>query len=136
MSTRFSLGRADAHKADILLQGSTISAMHAELSIDSQGNLLISDLGSSNGTTILRNGQSISVSSKAISLKPGDTLSLGGNKFSINEILRKQPKGRASSPKAVPSNAGVGSGRRMMRCLSCGSVTPQGRPCVECGYNG
>lgn len=132
MSKRFSLGRADAGKADILLSGNTISARHAELHIDHSGTLLVSDLGSSNGTSILRNGKTINVLSESIPLVSSDILYLGDKGFSMEKLLAKLPKGGNTSSLSVPTPQ-RGIGGKMMRCLVCGSVTPAGSSCVECG---
>ena len=136
MSKRLSIGRIDARSADILLPGGTISAKHAEIYIDNRGSLLISDLGSSNGTEIIRHGQILKVSSSTISLLPSDIVSFGGEKFSVDELLSKQPKASASQKVVSPNHKNLMSGKKMIRCTTCGSVTPQGRACVECGYIG
>jgi pSer/pThr/pTyr-binding forkhead associated (FHA) protein len=134
MSKRFSLGRADAGKADILLSGSAISARHAELHIDNNGTLLISDTGSSNGTKIHRGNIKLDVSSQLVPLRSSDLLSFGGKTFTVAELLAKLPREgrvdpvRASTPKAAFSG-------KMMRCSACGSVTPQGKACIECGHH-
>ncbi len=134
MSKRFSIGRIDARRADILLSGNTISAKHAEISIDNGGSLSINDLGSSNGTIIVRNEKSINVSRNVMPLLSSDIVSLGGKKFSVDEILAKQPA--SAMPKQKPSafDNVFDSGKKMMRCPACGSVTPLGHACVECGY--
>lgn len=134
MSKRFSLGRDDAGKADILLSGGTISAKHAELYIDHNGTLLVCDLGSSNGTSILRNGKTINVSSQLVSLVSSDILSLGGKSFSIEKLLMKLPKSGNASNRSV-SIPQPDFARKMIRCLACGSVTPIGSTCIECGYH-
>lgn len=134
MSKRFSLGREDARKADVLLTGSTISAMHAELHIDQNGRLSVCDLGSSNGTSILRKGSTINVSSQLVPLASSDILSLGGKSFSMEKVLMKFPRDGNISNRSV-SIPQVESGVKMMRCLVCGSVTPVGSACVECGSN-
>ncbi len=134
MGKRFSLGRANAGRADVLLVGSTISAKHAEIYIDDRGVLFISDLGSSNGTSIIRSGKVLNVSSGAISLLSTDVISLGGNKFTVDEILAKQPA--AKNVKIASNKEAYASETKMIRCASCGSVTPVGRPCIECGYLG
>ncbi len=136
MSKRLSLGRADAGSADILLPGSTISARHAEISIDNGGSLSINDLGSSNGTIIVRNGKSISVLRNTMPLFSSDIVSLGGKKFSVDEILAKQPVVAKPKHKSASFDSVSDSGKKMMRCPSCGSVTPLGHACVECGYRG
>ncbi len=135
MSKRFSLGRADAGRADILLPGSTISAKHAEIHIDDNGALLVSDMGSSNGTTIIRNGKKLKVLSQLVSLESSDILSLGGKNFTIAELLAKLPGSGSAHPNPVPSPQAGFTGK-MMRCSACGSVTPEGKACVECGYYG
>lgn len=132
MSKRFSLGRDDAGKADILLSGSTISAKHAELHIDHNGVLLVCDLGSSNGTNILRKGKIINVLSQLVPLVSSDILSLGGKSFSIEKLLMMLPKSGNISNRSV-SSAEPDFVGKMMRCLACGSVTPVGSSCVECG---
>ena len=135
MSKRFSLGRADAGRADIMLPGSTISAKHAEIHIDNNGALLVSDTGSSNGTTIIRDGKKLNVSSQQVPLKSSDILSLGGKNFTIAELLAKLPSGGSAHPNPAPSPQ-AGFAGKMMRCSACGSVTPEGKACIECGYYG
>jgi len=134
MSQRFSLGRSDARSADVLLTGSTISARHAEITMDGKGALLLSDLGSSNGTSIVRNGKAIPVSSSAVSLLSSDLVSLGGKKFTVDELLSKLATASGSSKRDAASATPAMSNRKMIRCLSCGCVTPQGSACVECGH--
>jgi len=136
MSKRLSIGRADARSADILLPGGTISAKHAEIYIDNKGSLLISDLGSSNGTEIIRHGQKLNVLSSTISLLPSDIVSLGGKNFSVDELLSKQSQASVSRKVVLPNKKNNISGKKMIRCTTCGSVTPQGSACVECGYIG
>ncbi len=136
MSKRLSIGRADARSADILLPGGTISAKHAEIYIDDRGSLMISDLGSSNGTEIIRHGQTLKVSSITISLLPSDIVSLGGKNFSVDDLLSKQSQASVSQKAVLPNKNNNILGKKMIRCTSCGSVTPQGSACVECGHIG
>jgi len=134
MSKRFSLGRADAGRADVLLVGSTISAKHAEVTMDGKGALLLSDLGSSNGTSIVRNGKTIPVSSSVVSLLSSDLVSLGGKKFTVDEVLSKLATASVVNKRDVAIATPSMANQKMMRCLSCGCVTPQGSACLECGY--
>ena len=130
MSQRFLLGRADARNADILLQGGTISAKHAEISIDTYGALFIRDLGSSNGTSIIRGGgKALAVSSQNIALRSSDRVSLGGNEFTVDTLLSKMKVGSVSS-----KYGSLSSSKKMMRCTHCGSITPQGSVCIECHH--
>jgi len=134
MTKRFSLGRADAGRADVLFTGSTISAKHAEITMDGKGALLLSDLGSSNGTSIVRNGKIISVSSGMVSLLSSDLVSLGGKKFTVDELLSKLATASESSKRDAAIAVPAMSSQKMIRCLSCGCVTPQGAACIECGH--
>jgi pSer/pThr/pTyr-binding forkhead associated (FHA) protein len=136
MSKRLSIGRADARSADILLSGGTISAKHAEIYIDDRGSLMINDLGSSNGTEIIRHGQTLKVSSITVSLLPSDIVSLGGKNFSVDDLLSKQSQASVSQKAVLLNKKSNISGRKMIRCTSCGSVTPQGSACVECAHIG
>lgn len=136
MSKRLSIGRADARSADILLSGGTISAKHAEIYIDDRGSLMINDLGSSNGTEIIRHGQTLKVSSITVSLLPSDIVSLGGKNFSVDDLLSKQSQASVSQKVVLLNKKSNISGRKMIRCTSCGSVTPQGSACVECAHIG
>jgi len=133
MSRRFILGRADAGKADILLPGKTISARHAELIVAPGGDLLLRDLSSSNGTLIRRNGRKMDIGATAVSLSSDDLILFGGVEFTIDELLSKIPADNRSAQAPAAKPAGE---RKMVRCPSCGSVTPAGGPCIECGYIG
>ena len=129
MIQRFIIGRRDVGQADILIDSSTVSGRHAELTILQNGDLGIKDLGSRNGTEILREGKHIPVLSQSILLQKGDSLILGGKKYIISALLAKAGKEKpSSSPSGVP--------KRYMRCPECGSITPYGHPCVECGFDG
>jgi pSer/pThr/pTyr-binding forkhead associated (FHA) protein len=137
MGKRFTIGRSDAVKADILLNGRTISAKHAELYIDGAGVLFVLDLGSSNGTMVLRNGKGIKVGSIPFALESTDVLQLGGEKFTIPSLMAKissLPLESVMAPQKEETP--VAAGGKMRRCLSCGSVTPLQGPCVSCGSLG
>jgi pSer/pThr/pTyr-binding forkhead associated (FHA) protein len=137
MGRRFTIGRSDASKADILLHGKTISAKHAELYIDEAGVLSVFDLGSSNGTIVLRKGKGIKVGDVPFVLESTDVLQLGGEKFTIPSLMAKISSA-PSTPVMVPQKeeSPVAAGNKMRRCLSCGSVTPLHGPCVSCGSLG
>ena len=66
------VGRADAGQADITIDSNFVSGRHAELRFDEYGNVVIRDLGSTNGTYV--NGQLIAGD---YTLRPGDVLTFG-----------------------------------------------------------
>jgi pSer/pThr/pTyr-binding forkhead associated (FHA) protein/S1-C subfamily serine protease len=87
------LGRAKT--SDLTIENDTVSSRHASLEFNSQANqLVISDLGSSNGTYL--NGRMISNGQAA----PGDVVRFGKAEF-------KFLGGRASAPAAEPAAAPV-----------------------------
>jgi pSer/pThr/pTyr-binding forkhead associated (FHA) protein len=130
MIQHFTIGRRDVGQADILIDSGTISGKHAELSILQNGELSIKDLGSRNGTSILRNGKQIPVIAQSMILQKSDKLILGGKEYSISALISSVGKAKPSS---APSS---GTAKRYMRCPECGSITPYGHPCVECGFDG
>jgi len=135
MSQRYTIGRNSAGKAEILLPGSTISARHAELVVDDHGKLLLRDIGSSNGTKVIRSGKEIVVSSTPVSLLSSDVVGFGKERFAVDALLAKMPaRQTAAAPSAGIADAGPE--RKMRRCPACGCVTPLGGACIECGYTG
>ncbi len=132
MSSHFSIGRFDAGKADILLPDKTISALHAEVYIDDNGQMFLSDLGSSNGTVIIRNGKRIPFSSAKAALNSSDTLLFGGAKYRMDDILSKLSMQKSASAVSPKYDLSVSSDTKMRRCVFCGSVTPLHGSCIEC----
>jgi len=72
---RFKIGRSS--EADITLRDGTVSAMHAELSIDNSGTATIADLGSTNG--LLHKGQR----TLSLRLAEGEDVQIGRYLFSV-----------------------------------------------------
>jgi len=132
MSERYSIGRADAAKADILIAGDTVSAMHAEL-LKEGGRIYIRDIGSRNGTVIVRASKRFSVGDIPVYLKSGDIIRFGREELQAAELLDRLVFGsRHTFANGFDEGSLPGDGK-MRRCLSCGSVTPEGAPCVSCG---
>lgn len=67
------LGRAANN--DVIIQGTGVSKFHAYVSHDAQGNPLISDAGSTNGTFV--QGKQLKPREERIRLNPGDKVALG-----------------------------------------------------------
>ena len=133
MGKQYIVGRKDARKADILIDDKTISGRHAELSISSNNEISVRDLGSSNGTFIVRGGKRIAISQQNVSVMSSDILIFGSKSFSVSEFMATQLKGANTENGVTPMSSDK---KRYMRCPMCGSVTPHGHPCVECGYRG
>jgi hypothetical protein len=74
-----SLGRSEAN--DVVIPESTISAFHAFIQIDEDGNLLLQDMNSTNGSFV--NGQRVpdQDSGEPVPLRSGDRVRLGSMDF-------------------------------------------------------
>ncbi len=130
MMKHYIIGRKSAHKADILVDDKSISARHAELSVGSNSQIMIRDLDSSNGTSIIREGKKMLVLNQNIQVHKSDIVIFGTKNFSVSDFINSYLKNVQAVQNANSSN------ERYMRCPMCGSITPHGHPCVECGYKG
>ena len=124
------IGRKSAHKADILIDDKSISARHAELSVGLNSQVMIRDLGSSNGTAVIREGNKMLVNQQNMSVHTSDIFVFGSKNLSVADFLSTYLKNAGAAQSVNASN------KRYMRCPMCGSITPHGHPCIECGYKG
>lgn len=120
MPTRFTIGR-DRH-CDVPVDDDSVSRRHAEIWLAEDGSLHIADLGSSNGTKIVRNGQSQRVQECA--LMPGDEVRLGVMTFGVDELVDAVEKRHPGALRV----------RRVarIRCV-CGVLKTPGEACLGCG---
>lgn len=130
MMKQYIIGRKSAHKADILIDDKSISASHAEISVGSDLQITIRDLDSSNGTSIIREGKKMRVINQNIQIHQSDIVVFGSKSFSVSDFINSYLKNAKAAGSINSSNV------RYMRCPMCGSITPHGHPCVECGYKG
>ena len=66
-------------RADFILEAALVSRVHCRLTADASGQLLVEDLGSTNGTSV--NG----VAAPRAVLKSGDTLTIGRVQFTVTK---------------------------------------------------
>ena len=64
-------------RADFIVEAALVSRLHCRLSADSSGELLVEDIGSTNGTTV--NGKKV----RRAVLKAGDRLKVGRVQFTV-----------------------------------------------------
>jgi len=90
----WSIGRRDSKRCDILLDGNTISKVHASLNY-MNGKFYLIDNMSTNGSYLIRNGANIILSTHT-ELFPDDIIVFGANRFSFDDLLEgtTQSKGR------------------------------------------
>src|SRR5258708_5101362 len=98
MPRRFSIGREKG--CDIPIADDSVSRLHAEIWLADDGAIMMADRGSSNGTTLVRGGQSFPLRQDV--LLPGDQVRFGGVLLSAAEAdlvdRGAQPRG-ADSPR-------------------------------------
>lgn len=134
-SRRFTLGRATT--CDIPIADDSVSRVHAEILIVDGDRMLVRDLGSQNGTVLLRQGREFRLGEETIFLT--DTLRFGEVTLQAREVFEAlsnsvdQPAPpapaivRPAPPEKRPSGA-----QALVRC-DCGAIKPRGQRCPVCG---
>jgi len=130
MSKIYSIGREDAREANILIDNSTISGLHANIWFDeSSGNFWIEDTRSSNGTFIIREGSKKKVKSPS-KVYASDIVVLGKKQVPFSDFLESvNDKGNQSHDNKSDSGRSV---INMERCLNCMSPKVIGQECTKC----
>jgi pSer/pThr/pTyr-binding forkhead associated (FHA) protein len=118
MPRRFTIGR-DRH-CDVAVEDESVSRRHAEVWLGPDGLLRIADLGSSNGTRLIRDGKSSPV--KEAILQTGDRLRFGTVAMDLDELIEKV---ELIQPAALTRPARI-------RCV-CGVLKTPGEVCLGCG---
>jgi hypothetical protein len=102
MPHRFTIGRDRA--SDIAIADDSVSRTHAEIWLEDDGTLMLADHGSSNGTELVRAGETSALSKAA--LLRGDEVRFGavtlGVKDLIDAIEAKSPGALTRPPQAAP----------------------------------
>src|SRR5437870_8823725 len=83
MPRRFTVGREKG--CDIPIADDSVSRLHAEIWLADDGALMMADRGSSNGTTLLRGGQSFPLRQDV--LLPGDQVRFGGVSLGVSDLV-------------------------------------------------
>ncbi len=127
MSREFTIGRKNAGYADILLEGSTISGIHANIAIDDSRGFKIWDTDSRNGTWVISRGQKRKIGSSPVFVSHSDVLKFGEEHYNADIIISNVPSPSREPKPNIVSNQAVKS------CRHCGTVTAIGQACIECG---
>jgi len=127
--SRFTIGRE--RTCDIPIADDSVSRLHAELSLIEGGKLFLTDCHSSNGTLLLRDGQSRRITQELV--RPTDRIQFGSVVLAVSDILasisgRHPAPGRNSPKLDTPPAAGA----KVIRC-ECGAIKPEGKGCPACG---
>lgn len=130
-SRRFTVGRAPT--CDIPIADDSVSRVHAEIVVLGTDRMLVRDLGSQNGTVLLRQGREFKLGEETIYLT--DTLRFGEVTLLAREVYEALPAERPAPAPVVQRPARVkpsSGGAAMVRC-ECGAVKPRGQQCPVCG---
>jgi len=110
-----------------------VSRVHAEIVVLGSDRMLVRDLGSQNGTMLVRQGREFKLSEETIYLT--DTLRFGEVTLQAREVYEALPS-EQPAPAAVAQRPARGkpssSGPALVRC-DCGAVKPRGQQCPVCG---
>jgi hypothetical protein len=106
----WSIGRIDSNKCDILLQGDSISGIHATLNFQ-DGRFYLIDNDSTNGTYILRDGQKYEIT-KHTEIYPRDTIIFSQSEYQLDDLIEysEQVQGTSTNSLIVVSGISVNSG--------------------------
>lgn len=127
MSKVYTIGRENARKADILIDNSTISGLHAKIWFDdSSGSFWIEDLKSQNGTYIIREGSKSKVSF-SIKVYASDVIILGKKQLPFSLFLESVSENRSRD-----DTDNAKSTMNIERCRNCGSPKVIGQLCNKC----
>jgi hypothetical protein len=98
MIRRFTIGRD--RTTDIPVADESVSRFHAEIWLTPDGELVLADRGSSNGTELIRNGQISQLTQGAV--LPSDEVRLGAATFVVKDLIEaieiKYPGGLTRLP--------------------------------------
>jgi predicted component of type VI protein secretion system len=143
MGRKFTIGRDRV--CDVLIGDDSVSRIHAEIWLEN-GRIMLADRGSSNGTKLLRGGNSTSVSCE--SLQSGDQVKFGGVTLDLKDLIEAV---ELKNPGALTAKAGPPplpnpppppvaraaptpppkQGPVLVRC-DCGAIKTAGQPCPGC----
>jgi hypothetical protein len=136
MSARkhFTVGRANT--CDIPIAHDSVSRSHAEIELLDGDRLRVRDLGSQNGSFLIRQGREFPLAQEVVFLN--DTLRFGEVALAardVIDILKAAIKQDSAEPHenigdAAPAKLAKASS--LMRC-GCGAVKPRGSACAVCG---
>ncbi len=145
---KYTIGREKT--CAIPIADDSVSRLHAEISLSDMGQIVLTDLRSSNGTTIVRRGVSITVRTEI--LQPTDEVRFGDVTLSARvliETIEHQTPGALSgvgsqagsqaiqapaspdSPHMPPPPPVGAPAGRVVRC-ECGAIKTIGIPCPGC----
>lgn len=120
---------------EICLDDASISRHHLSIEVGTDGEVLVEDLGSTNGTVL--NGRMLPLLRQR-PMAPGDRLQVGMALFVLRRTAAREeapPPRQADAPQALPSTPPVPL-PTLLTCTECWSEIPQGEVCPVCEGGG
>lgn len=128
----FTIGRDK--DCDIALADASISRLHAELRLESDGKLLLRDCNSTNGTALLDHGKEKPLGREYV--VPEDEVRIGRLVMRVHDLIAPIRK-RMETPRKTEVKVEAAQqeafrkSERMIRC-DCGAVIRKGERCPRC----
>jgi hypothetical protein len=135
---RFTLGRAPT--CDIPIADDSVSRVHAEIVVLGSDKMQIRDLGSQNGTVLLRHGREFRLGEETVFLT--DTLRFGEVTLLAREVFdavssaegsHAAPAPAPAPPPSRPAHENAAAALHALVRCDCGAVKPRGQRCPTCG---
>jgi hypothetical protein len=131
---RFTVGRANT--CDIPIAHDSVSRTHAEIELLNDDRLRVRDLGSQNGTALIRQGREFPLAQEVVFLN--DTIRFGEVALAAREVfdilkaamVRDFAERKDGAPAPAPLKPALGSA--LVRC-ECGGIKPRAGVCPVCG---
>jgi len=124
---KYSVGRD--RTCDIPIADESVSRKHAEIAFD-MGKILVTDCGSSNGTTLIRQGSPRPLKQEFVVAT--DHVRFGNVTLSVKELLEAIRAKDAPAAAAAPATPKPVDAGKIVRC-GCGAVKRSGEFCTACG---
>lgn len=121
---RFTLGRAT--DSDVPIADDSVSRIHAEVQLLEGDRLRVKDLGSQNGTILIRQGHEFPVKEEQTAFL-NDLLKFGEVTLAARDLIDLL-KNAAAKDGAPPPQASA----PLVRC-DCGAIKTRGARCPSCG---
>jgi len=123
---RYTIGRDRG--CDIPIADDSVSRLHAEITFAGGGKILLRDCGSSNGTTLLREGAKKLTGEEQVF--PGDSIRFGAVTLSVKDMLDAI---NAKNPVPLPPPPQQASDPKLIVCV-CGAMKRIDEYCTSCGH--
>jgi len=140
MSRKFTIGREKS--CDVLVGDESVSRLHAEIWLE-DGQIMLADRGSSNGTMLVRGGAAAPLTYGSV--ERTDQIRLGSVTLDVKDLIEavevRNPGAFAVRPPPLPSPPPLRAapppppppqaGSALMRC-ECGAIKTVGQICPGC----